>query len=290
MKLRRLLAPLIALLVLAWGGAAAARPAFWIVRDHDSVIFLFGSMHVLPPGLDWRPPELDTALAEADDLWFETPLGPEADGEVRRLVAERGYFRRGRSLGPLLSPLGRERLARLGPPLGVAPAFLDPMEPWLAEMNLTMAAIGRSGASAHHGVEDQIDAAAPRKVRRRAFETVAFQIGIFDTAPLTDQLASLEDTLDEIETDPGAYDALLAAWLSGDVAALEAISGRRLIAVSPYLYRRLLPERNERWTRLIRKRLSGHGATVMVVGAAHLIGPDGIPARLRAQGVTVDGP
>ena len=59
---------------------------------------------------------------------------------------------------------------------------------------------------------------------------------------------------------------------------------------SPTLYRRLVIERNARWTQVLDARMKGHGRTVVVVGVGHLIGPDGVPARLRALGYSVTGP
>ena len=66
---------------------AQARPPIWIVRDADSEIVLFGSIHVLPPGLDWKPPPLARALTAADDLWFELPIDPATEAETARLAA-----------------------------------------------------------------------------------------------------------------------------------------------------------------------------------------------------------
>jgi hypothetical protein len=139
-------------------------------------------------------------------------------------------------------------------------------------------------------VEQQIQETAPPAVRRRAFESGGQQVDFFHRAPIGEQAAMLEDTLEELETDPGAYNTLVGAWMAGDVDTLARYGDERLRGVSPYLYKRLVTDRNERWTRTILRRLSGHGATVMVVGAGHLVGPDGVPARLRALGVTVDGP
>jgi uncharacterized protein YbaP (TraB family) len=56
------------------------------------------------------------------------------------------------------------------------------------------------------------------------------------------------------------------------------------------LYERLLAGRNRRWTEQILERLAGSGTTVIVVGAGHLTGPDGVPALLRARGLAIEGP
>ena len=42
--------------------AATALPPVWVIKDKDSTITLFGSVHVLPPGVDWRPSTLKSAL------------------------------------------------------------------------------------------------------------------------------------------------------------------------------------------------------------------------------------
>ena len=91
----RRLPGLCALILLALSAACApppaqAQPAVWIVRDHDSEMLLFGSIHLLPPGLDWRPAALDAALAKADDLWFELPVDPATEQEAARLAMRLG--------------------------------------------------------------------------------------------------------------------------------------------------------------------------------------------------------
>ena len=77
---------------------AQARPPIWTVRDADSEMVIFGSVHVLPPGLDWRPAELDKALAKADDLWFELPIDPASEAKVGQLAAAHGLLPQGQSL------------------------------------------------------------------------------------------------------------------------------------------------------------------------------------------------
>ena len=67
-------------------GAAVARPPVWVVRDADSELVLFGSVHVLPPGLDWRPPALERAVSSADEVWFELPIDPATEAKHLRLA------------------------------------------------------------------------------------------------------------------------------------------------------------------------------------------------------------
>ena len=82
----------------------------------------------------------------------------------------------------------------------------------------------------------------------------------------------------------------LDAWTAGDIAALDQQALQPMLKSSPRLYQVLITQRNAAWVKTIRARLSGSGRTVMVVGIGHLIGPGGVPALLRAEGVAVDGP
>jgi len=287
-SMRRLIAGALAALLFA--GPALAQPPVWVVRDKDSELVLFGSVHILPPGLDWRPAALTRALAHADDLWFELPIGPAADQEVARLAGSRGVLAADQSLFRLLPPKDAERLVKVADAYGADKAVLDRLEPWLAEIALAAAAFRKAGAGAQDGVERAIEAAAPPSARRRAFETAAEQIALFDEAPLADQLASLSQTLREMEEDPDAYQDLVRAWAAGDLATLDREALQPLRKASPALYRRLVDARNARWTEQLDARLKGQGRTVVVVGMGHLIGPGGVPARLRALGYSVEGP
>lgn len=269
---------------------AAAEPPVWVVRDADSEMLLFGSVHVLPPGLDWRPDGLAEALARADDVWFELPPGPAAEQEVARLAAAHGVLPPDRSLFNLLPPADAERLMSVAAGLGVPPANLARLEPWLAEVALAGAAYQRAGANADSGVEKAVHRMAPPETPRLAFETPAEQIGFFDQTPLDEQVASLRQTVRELEEDPEAFAKLLRAWMAGDVEALDREALGPLREASPGVFRRLVTQRNAAWTGPLDARLKGRGRTVVVVGVGHLVGDDGLPARLRALGYSVSGP
>ncbi|HEX6865721.1 MAG TPA: TraB/GumN family protein, partial [Caulobacteraceae bacterium] len=173
---------------------------------------------------------------------------------------------------------------------GVPIATLERMRPWLAEVTLGVVQLAKGGANGSDGVERTLAAAAPATAARRAFETPADQIGFFADAPEKDQIASLESTLRQMETEPGGFGDLVEAWMSADLKALERMGLKPMKRASPELYRRLVVQRNARWTDILLERLNGSGETVVVVGAAHLIGKDGVPAMLRKRGVAVEGP
>ena len=271
-------------------GAVQAQPPVWVVKDRDSELVLFGSVHILPPGLNWEPPALARALASADDVWFELPVDPSTEAETGRLATELGVLAPDQSLFKLLPAKDSQRLMRVATLYDVSPAVLDRLQPWLAEIALAGGAYRRAGADAASGVEKTLAAAARPEAQRRAFETPAEQIGILSQAPLTEQIASLRQTMEEMETKPDQYGVLVKAWLDGDVAGLDREAIAEMRKAAPTLFKTLVTERNVRWTKVLDERLKGHGRTVVVVGVGHLIGPGGVPARLRALGYSVTGP
>jgi uncharacterized protein YbaP (TraB family) len=281
---------LVLLAGLLTAGAAAARPPVWIVRDADSELVLFGSVHLLPPGLDWRPPELERAVKSADDVWFELPIDQATETETLKLATQLGVLPPDQSLFRMLSQADGERLLKVARQYGVDPATLDRFRPWLAEVALSGAAYRRAGADGQDGVEKAVAAEVPPTAQRRAFETPRQQIGILADEPAAEQIASLRETLKEMEEDPDEYQKLVRAWMEGDLKTIDHEAIRPLRKASPVLFQRLVTDRNARWTAALDQRLKGHGRTVVVVGMAHLVGPNGVPARLRALGYEVEGP
>ena len=246
-------------------------------------------MHLAPPGVQWRTPALDAALASAQAVWFEVPL--DAASQARAAAAARAHadLPPGVRLSGLLSTTGRERLARVGAGLGAWP-MLDRLQPWMADVTPSALQIERRGGRRDLGVEARVDASAPAAVQRRSFETTTEQVALFVDAPRTEQVASLEETLREIDADPSAYDRLAAAWARGDADAIEREAVAPLRLRTPAVYARLVVARNRRWTAEILRQLQAGRRIVIVVGVGHLVGCDSVVALLRRAGARVEGP
>ena len=276
-------------LVLA-PACASALPPVWVVRDHGSTLVMFGSVHLLPPGTEWRPDALTQALAKADQVWFEAPMDAAGLAEATKDAQAKGYLPEGQSLRPMLSEAGRKRLAAAARILGVPVEQFDPLQPWFAELLIQDGLFKAIGINGSDGVEEQLWAGLAPTAKRVTLETPQQQIGFFADAPIKEQLASLEQTLKDVPNARRDYDKMLKAWLGSDITGLDREVVEPLRKSSPGLYDRVVRQRNLRWIQALDERLKGSGETVMVVGMGHLIGPDGLPARLRAQGYQVEGP
>jgi uncharacterized protein len=288
--LRSLRIALAALLLALFAGAALAEPAVWVVKGRAATVVLFGSVHLLPPRLNWEPDRLKRALAAADEVWFEIPIDDAANLAAGQAALEAGLQPEGLTLSAQLTARDRSRLERAARLCGLPVEGLDRLKPWFADVTLSVASYRMAGAAVEDGVERQISASLPPGVQRRAFETPAEQIGYLSAAPAPDQIASLRETLDELDQGPASYRRLLRAWMAGDARKLRREALRPMMEQAPGVYKSLVADRNKRWVETIAARLQGSGDAVVIVGVGHLVGPDGVPALLRARGFTVEGP
>ncbi|HEY2358175.1 MAG TPA: TraB/GumN family protein [Phenylobacterium sp.] len=285
--LRSIAATLAALTV---AGTAAAEPPVWVVKDKNSEVVLFGSVHILPRGLDWTPPALNRALKAADDIWFELPIDAKTEATTAALATQVGVLPPDQSLFKLLPPKDAELMSKVAEAYDVSPVLLDRLQPWLAEIALAGGAYRKMGADAASGVEKTIAAMATPKAKRRAFETPEEQVALLSGGAWDEQVTSLRETLHDMDERPDEFAVLVKAWTDGDIQGLDREALAPIRDKTPGLYRRLVTERNARWTKVLDARLKGHGRTVVVVGVGHLLGPDGVPAKLRALGYSVTGP
>lgn len=280
---------LAAALLLGPARPALAQPSIWVVHGPHCTLTLFGSIHVLPKGLDWEPPALAQALARANELWFEIPVGAQSEAQATAEAQSRGFLPEGGRLRALLSPEDARRLTDFADRHSLSMAKLDRMRPWFADLLVSSFSYLQEGAGQQDGVEAHLANAAPQAARR-AFETAAQQVEMVSGAPQAAQIASLGSSLREADGEPQEYRRIVDAWMKGDGQAIYRRDVLTLRHDAPELFRILITERNAAWTDVLADRLAGAGDVVVVVGAAHLLGPDGVPARLRALGFRVDGP
>ena len=228
--------------------------------------------------------------AEAADVWFEAPMDAGGLSAATQAALAHAFLPEGQRLQALLSPAGRKRLAAAAQTLEVPVERLDRLQPWYAELMIQSGLFEKLGVSGSDGVEEQLWAGLSPTAKRATLETPEQQIGFFADAPIKEQVASLEQTLKDVPHAERDYQELLKAWLGADIRTLDRQVVAPLKKSSPGLYDRVVTQRNARWIKAIDRRLGGSGETVIVVGMGHLIGPDGLPAQLRAQGYAVEGP
>lgn len=278
---------LLACLALLLPVAAIAHPALWMVKDADTTIYLFGTVHLLPNDTDWHWPALDKALSDSDSLTIE--LTDDNPARMQALVLQYGLDP-GHPLSDKLSAAENATLTRAAQTAGVpgGASTLQMMRPWLAGLTLTVAPLLKAGLDPAHGVDKLLKAqmqAAGKPVN--GLETSEQQIRFLADLPADVQLDFLRSTLRDVDKDSGELTTLIDAWKRGDVATIARIEDEDLARQAPALYQRLLVQRNQAWAVKIAAMLQHPGTIFIAVGAAHLAGPDSVQAQLESHGTPV---
>jgi uncharacterized protein YbaP (TraB family) len=281
------LALLLAAPVMAETPAAPAGPALWKVADADTTIYLFGTVHALPDGLNWLTPAVETALDSSDMLVTELPSGPETDARTLQLVSELGMLPEGTTLRGLMTEDQRASYEAALGGLGVPPEAFDAYEPWFATINLSILPLILQGYQIDKGVEEVLEVEADKSIARGALETVEFQMGIFDSGSMDEQLAQLALAADNVDQVTPTLSAMVDEWIAGDAEGLAAIMNEGL-AETPEFAEALLYNRNANWAEWVDARLDEPGTVFVAVGAGHLAGERSVQDYLAQRGITTD--
>jgi len=280
-----LLVRLLSALLLLLPAALCARPALWVVKDADTTIYLFGTVHLLPGDAGWRDPALDHALEASDTLYLETVDDDPAN--MAALVMHYGLSP-GKRLSAQLSPSEAHRLqlaANKAKVPGGMPA-LEMMRPWLAALTLTTAPLLQAGLDPAQGVDKQLRATMEKRGKPvLGLETAEQQVRFLADMPQAAQLAMLRSTLREVDKGIAQLTAMVKAWQQGDTDQLARLGEGDMREHEPQLYQRLLVQRNEAWAQRISTMLEQPGTVFIAVGAAHLAGPDSVQVQLQKRGV-----
>ena len=257
-----------------------------MVRDADTIIYLFGTFHLLD-GRPWFNDEVKTAFDASDVLVMEAII-PADPMSVVPTIMRYGVDATGRKLSDRLTPAENQALVRAVAQLGIPAAVFDRFEPWFASMMLSATGAQRAGMDAANGAETVLSrAAAARNMVVGELEGLEWQVQLFDNMPEALQLAELRSTLRQIDDADRVLAPMLAAWSTGDPEALARIM-ESYGDGSPMLRQVLLTNRNAAWARWIHDRLARPGTLFIAVGAAHLAGRDSVQAVLAAHGISAE--
>jgi hypothetical protein len=200
-------------------------------------------------------------------------------------MQQAGLLPQGQSLREMMTPENRQQFEAAVVGLGLPVATLDPMEPWLAALTLSLLPLLQQGYKTDSGVEMALSAQAGTK-DRGALETVSQQIDLFDGMPLDAQLTFLDKTVEAMPDAKGTLDAMVDEWMVGDADALATLLNAEID--DPALYARLLTRRNANWAQWIQQRLQQPGTVFVAVGAGHLAGAESVQRQLARRGVKVE--
>lgn len=263
-------------------------PAIWTVKDFDSTLYLYGTVHLLPSDLDWLKDDMRGAFKEAGTIFFEVDTGPDGQVQAAVLTTSLGMRQDGLRLSDSLDSYQLKLLDAASHNGNISLAALDSMKPWLASEFLTVAAATNGGLSPELSADDALKSRARREQKNVIYlETIEDQIRVSADQPLSIQLSLLTETLEGFNSLGDDLINVAKAWSVGGTDYLTREMVVPMKSKSPIFYDALITQRNQKWSTQFVKFMEGSGTGFAAVGTAHLLGEDSVIEMLREQGYEV---
>jgi uncharacterized protein YbaP (TraB family) len=276
------------LLALSDAASADGTHTFWSVKGAHNTVYLLGSVHVLKPTDSDLPPEALRAYTSAKALVMELDLNELDADQLLGSSLELETLPESQTLEQVLGADDYAKFLAHAQPLGLDPELVSHFQPWFAAVTLEQLELAKSGFEAGSGVDEQFAQRAQADHKPIiGLETMQEQLGLFAHLPLEAQRRFLMYTLDDADDSPDAIDAVVTAWRHGDTKTLQKLLTEGYDEF-PDLYRMLTTDRNRRWLPTITGLLHDNQDYLVIVGALHLIGDDGLVELLRHEGYTVE--
>lgn len=259
-------------------------PALWVVKDEDTTVYLFGTIHILKPGLSWFDEAIKDAFDESDELVIEM-VQPDPAAMVK-IVNDLAIDKTGIPLRDKLSAEDRAEYEAAMTSLKLPIESFDPFDPWFASISMSLIPLKESGYTSGSGVEDALTSQAKaRNMKIVGLETPEQQLGFFDNLPEDVQIRFLNFNVDTISEMPEGMENMIAHWANANIGALAELMNAGL--EEKIVYEALLSNRNANWAKWIEERMKAPGTVFMAVGAGHLAGDDSVQEQLKKRNITV---
>ncbi|MEO0590906.1 MAG: TraB/GumN family protein [Pseudomonadota bacterium] len=260
-------------------------PALWKVADEDTTIYLLGTVHMLPTGLEWYGDTIASALDASDTIVTEIRMDKESEAAMQVTAIQKGLITDGSTLRDLLSEEQKASYEAAMTQLELPVGQFDRLEPWLVGLSVAILPLTKQGYSPETGVEKVLLAKIGDKPQD-ALETAEFQLDLFDSLPQDKQVAFLMEAVEGIDEAKDALDAMVAEWIEGDADALAELMNEGLS--DPVIADALLYNRNAKWATWIETRLDAPGTVFIAVGAGHLAGEKSVQDLLTKRDIEVE--
>ncbi|PLK23579.1 TraB/GumN family protein [Porphyrobacter sp. TH134] len=259
-------------------------PALWKVADEDTTIYLFGTVHVLPQGVEWYDTTIAAALEGSETIVTEIPMNAAADAQLQQLTMAKGMLPQGTTLRSLLTPEQAATYSAAVAKLGMPVEALDTFKPWMVGLTLSLLPLMQQGYDPNSGVEKVLLAKAGNKPTD-ALETAEFQLGIFDGMTQEAQISFMMEAATGIDEMKPMLDRMVTEWAKGDADRLAEVMNEGM--TDPAVAEALLYSRNANWAEWIDTRLDTPGSVFIAVGAGHLAGAKSVQDYLEQKGISV---
>jgi uncharacterized protein YbaP (TraB family) len=262
---------------------AVSKHCLWEVQGKSNVVYLVGSIHLLKAEDYPLAAPIESAFTNSRVAAFETDISQMEGLEAMQQILTKAQLPDGATLEKELTPETYRELTNHVFHAGIPLFLIQSLKPVMAVAMIEQMELMKLGADPKNGLDEYFFARARESGKRIVpLETLEFQIGLVTDFTKAEGELLVKSTLKEIDNTRQFYADMVSAWKIGDAAKLEKLLNDAM-QDSPAIYKRLVTNRNQSWVPQIEELLRGNQNAIVIVGAGHLVGAEGVVELLRKK-------
>lgn len=267
-----------------------ARPGLhclWKAEGKSNVVYLLGTIHLLRETDYPLPQVMESAFTNSRIAVFETDIDAASDPATAMKMLQKGALPAGQTLQQLLPAKVYASFSNHVQEAGLPMMMFNSMKPGMATIMLEAVELAKSGADPEHGEDEHFFQLAKQSGRRIVpLESVDFQLDLMLSFAGPEEELLVEKSLDDIDDEKKEYTDMVTAWKTGDGDGLEKMLNEMRTS-APTIFKKLVTDRTASWVPKVDELLGGSENAIIIVGAGHLVGPDGLVELLKKEHIKV---
>ncbi|HTP66160.1 MAG TPA: TraB/GumN family protein [Geobacteraceae bacterium] len=271
-------------------GGATQKSFLWQVRSKSATVFILGSIHMAKPDMYPLAQRIEESFTKAGALALEADPAKAGDQNLLSTMLAAALYPDNQTLKEHLSPKSYELASREMEQLGLPMESFNKSRPWFLAMTIEVLELQHLGYDPAYGIDVYFAGKAQGNKRIIELESFDYQIRLLNGFSDHEQELFLLYTLQDLKQLKDETGELMTAWRDGDAKAMEDLA-IKTPAESPEMrpiLDKLIYRRNREMAAKIGGFLQGKETVFVVVGAAHLVGKEGVIELLRGKGFTVE--
>lgn len=257
----------------------------WHYQSGTHEGYLLGSVHFADSSFYPLPAAILNAYESARELVVEVDDSLVSADEQQRLLQRFGLYPEGQSLATQLSKSTLTHISKLLAEFNLTLSDVNNYRPGMLAITLTALQAGKLGYSAEQGLDRYFMQKARYRKRVTQIETFQSQMALLAQLPESDAL--LRDSFENMADYAQQWNATMEAWKAGDGLALYNATIGAALAEHPDLkpyFDVLFFDRHPKMLNVAQQCALQDRGCFIVVGAGHLVGPNGLVRALRDNG------
>jgi len=264
------------------------RNTLWEVRNGEKRAYLVGSIHMLKEANYPLESSFEQAFSRTNVVVFETDLDKLNDPGMQQMILQKAFAENGTTLSGAIGKKAYNKAEKKALEAGFSLATMESFQPWFVCTTIALMKMVQMGYRADYGVDQYFfNKAKGANKEILGLETPMEQIEFLSGMSQKQQKELFVQTIEDLDVFEKNLDELVTYWEQGDVAKLETILLESFQSHQD-VYDRVVKQRNLNWLPKIDTLLNGNQSAMIVVGAAHLVGKDGLVEMLKSKGYEVE--